>query len=637
MCGICGIATRSGLRDQHKEHLNRMSRALEHRGPDGYGEHVDGHVALAMRRLAIIDLEGGWQPIYNENRDLALVANGEIYNFMELRSTLEGKGHVFRTNSDCETIVHCYEEYGSDFVQHLRGMFACALWDVKARRLVLARDRMGEKPLYLHEHDGVIHFSSELKSLIRSGAAPFELDPGSICDFFHYEYVPDPKTALKGVRKLAAGHIMTIDCGNWDISESCYWSIEDAEPLEGDPVDLIRNRLDDISDIILRADVPVGISLSAGLDSSALAVLCSRRQPGQIHALTAAFEGAGWRDECSPAARLAQDLGMPFHSVKIGMDEMLEDFPADCIGKDDPIADIASHGYAAIFRLARENGIPVLLQGQGADELFWGYKWLRRALDASNRKFSAGLPPVPEFAGSRNLLPNNLHFTGLRDYAFLLAGKVAGWSRMPDQSPDMLRFYEQSKTYQMGAYAAERIFTDSYNEALEYYDPAGLFTIGEPRPPLPILLSKLAAETYLRENGIAQGDRLSMLSSVELRLPLVDHKLIETVIGLRKNYHDHHLEPKYWFREAVKDYLPDWVLSRPKTGFSPPSTLWMNALRNRYGSKLLDGYLVEHSIIKRSAVAKMLSSRSQLTAWPTTLFKTLVLEYWARGMAKLAS
>jgi asparagine synthase (glutamine-hydrolysing) len=631
------MVTRSGLSDKQKKYLGRMSSALEHRGPDGYGEYVDSRTALAMRRLAIIDLEGGWQPLYNERRNLVLVANGEIYNFLELRSVLEQKGHVFRTNSDCETIIHGYEEYGLDFVHHLRGMFACAIWDTETKRLLLARDRMGEKPLYLCEKDGMIYFSSELKALICAGVAPFELDPGSICDFFHYEYVPDPQTAVKGIRKLPAGHMLIIDSEHWDVSERCYWAIENAEPVEGDPVELIRERLEDISDIILRADVPVGISLSAGLDSSALAVLCARRKPGQIHALTAAFEGAGWRDESSPASRLAQQLKMPFHSIEIGMDDMLENFPADCIGKDDPIADIASHGYAAIFRLARENDIPVLLQGQGSDELFWGYKWLRRALDASNRKFSAGLPPIPEFKGSRNILPSNLHFTGLRDYAFLLAGKLAGWSNMPDNNPDMLCFYEQSKTFQMGAYAAQRIFTEHYNEALEGYDPGGLFTLSEPRPPLPVLLSKLAIETYLRENGIAQGDRLSMQSSVELRLPLVDHKLVETAIGLRKNYHDHQLAPKHWFREAVKDYLPDWVLDRPKTGFSPPSTRWMNALRNRYGRTLLDGYLVEHSIIKRTAIEKMLNSRSQLTAWPTTLFKTLVLEYWARGMAELAS
>jgi asparagine synthase (glutamine-hydrolysing) len=238
---------------------------LTHRGPDGAGEFQDQHVLLAMRRLSIIDLKTGWQPLYNEDRSLALVCNGEIYNFVELRERLESLGHRFTTNSDCETILHLYEEHGRDCVQHLRGMFAFALYDTKRKRLIVARDRMGEKPVYVYETDGRVFFASEMKAMLASGLVPFELDPGAINLYFHYQYVPEPLTPLKGVRKLDAACLLTIDVDPWRVEEHRYWRMEDAPPLEGDPAKLIREQLDTVGEIVIRSDVPVGISLSGGL------------------------------------------------------------------------------------------------------------------------------------------------------------------------------------------------------------------------------------------------------------------------------------------------------------------------------------------------------------------------------------
>ena len=215
MCGIAGIISQAPLTPAEIDSVRKENSKLTHRGPDGSGEFLDSHVMLAMRRLSIIDLDGGWQPLYNEDRTLTLVANGEIYNFVELRERLERQGHRFNTHSDCETILHLYEEHGLDFVQHLRGMFAFALWDSKHRKLIVARDRMGEKPVYVYETNGRVLFASEMKALLASGLVPFELDPTAVNLYFHYQYVPEPLTPLKGVRKLDAASMLVVDLDPW--------------------------------------------------------------------------------------------------------------------------------------------------------------------------------------------------------------------------------------------------------------------------------------------------------------------------------------------------------------------------------------------------------------------------------------
>src|SRR4029079_7815734 len=231
MCGIAGIIATQPLTPELRSRVLRMNDRETHRGPDGEGVFHDGPVALAMRRLSIIDVKGGHQPLFNEDKSVALVANGEIYNAVELRALLRSQGHQFRTGSDCEVIVPLYEQYDLECVQHMRGMFAFALWDSRLRRLVLGRDRMGEKPLYLSMQNGVIYFASELKALIASGAVPFELEPTALDLFFHYNYVPEPMTPVRGVQKLPAAHLLTIDADTWKQERRCYWRMGGAPAL----------------------------------------------------------------------------------------------------------------------------------------------------------------------------------------------------------------------------------------------------------------------------------------------------------------------------------------------------------------------------------------------------------------------
>ena len=638
MCGICGIVSADPITDS--EPVRLMKRSLHHRGPDGEGEYHNPHIILAMRRLSIIDLTGGWQPLYNEDRSLVLICNGEIYNFIELRSQLESRGHRFNTKSDCETIVHLYEECGTDCVHHLRGMFAFALWDNKHQRLLLARDRMGEKPLYLYEHKGQLIFASELKALLRSGIVPFELDPVAVHLYFHYQYVPEPATAIKNVRKLPAAHILTIDINPWQINESSYWSMEDAPPLDGDPVELIRSELETISELIIRADVPVGVALSGGLDSSAIAALAAQKYPGTMHAFTIGYPGYPHNDERREARALADYLGIPFHDIELATEDMVAFFPELIYWQDDPIADISSYGYYAVMKLAREHGVPVILQGQGGDELFWGYQWVRQAAyESINKKIllEEGWKALLKYL--KPTLPNFWPLRDLKEWIISGAGIYSGWQqflRHKKTAKEQLVFYDLTPDFQMACCKARDMYSPTFVEHLDSVSPFDLFSISQPWPKIEVLLTRLICETYLMENGITQGERLSMASSVELRLPLVDYRLVETVVGLRKTHKDYNLPPKSWLKAALKDTLPDWTLSRPKRGFEPPVRSWHRALFTAYGNMLNHGYLVQAGILKAES-AQHLSTGPfpQGTVTPLS-FKALVLELWSRQFSSLS-
>jgi len=636
MCGIAGIITQAPIAAADVESVRATNERLTHRGPDGSGEFQDHHVVLAMRRLSIIDLDGGWQPLYNEARSLALVANGEIYNFVELRERLEKLGHRFQTNSDCETILHLYEEHGLDFVQHLRGMFAFALWDTKRKRLVLGRDRMGEKPLYLYQTNEGVFFASEMKALLASGRVPFELDPTAINLYFHYQYVPEPRTPLKGVRKLDAASLLIVDVDPWRIEERRYWRMEDAPPIEGDPATLIREQLETVSEIVIRSDVPVGIALSGGLDSSAIAALAARKYPGTMRAFSIGYPGSLANDERPDARALADQLGMPFHDAELTTSEMVAFFPELVYLRDDPIADIAGFGYYSVMKLAREQSVPVVLQGQGGDELFWGYSWVQAAAHASARKLQRSSNPLgtlPQYVDLN--LPGGLSRGQIGEWAHGFGGLRSSWANLQrdrSASPDQMVFYDLVSDFRTSMMETRTLFSRRFHEQINGNTATGLFTFNRPWPNIDVTLTRLICDTYLRENGVTQGDRLGMASSIELRLPLLDHRLVETVIGLRKAHSDVNQAPKAWFRAALKDVLPNDIINRRKRGFSPPVMEWHRALFAEYGTSVADGYLREYEVLTAES-AQTLSQGSFPSDSTTPLsFKALVLEQWCRGM-----
>jgi|CXWL01.1.fsa_nt_gi asparagine synthase (glutamine-hydrolysing) len=634
MCGIAGIISAKPLSASHYEQVSRMSDAMVHRGPDGSGFVQDSHLAMAMRRLSIIDVKHGWQPLYNEKKSLALIANGEIYNSRELRQELEARGHVFRTHSDCEVIVHLYEELGTACVHRLRGMFAFALWDEPARRLVLARDRMGEKPLYLYEQRGMLVFGSELKTLLHSGLVPFVLDPHAVDLFFHYQYVPEPATPLSGVRKLPPATILTVEVDPWRVTEQTYWRMEDAPALEGNPVELIRAQLEEVSELTIRSDVPVGIALSGGLDSSAIAALAVRKYPGMLQAFSVGYEGRPRTDERQAARTFAEFLKVPFHEIELSTRDVVDGFADLSYWRDDPIADTSGQGYFAVMRAARAAGVPVMLMGQGADELFWGYGWVREAARQSIRKASINRDIGPRLADYLRVTAPPLStrrplLEWFRSAGGLLSS-LAARERDRTSPADQLVFYDVAPEFQLARRYRNDLYAPAFRARISDSVPYNLFTVPSPWPDIENEITRLICRTYLLQNGIAQGDRLSMASSVELRLPLVDYRLVETVIGLRKVSGDLANPPKSWFRGALHGLVPEWVLARPKQGFQPPWRAWVRGLFEAHGHLLSDGVLVEAGVISPEAARRYGKVSLVVDNRAVFAFRALVLEMWCR-------
>ncbi len=637
MCGIFGIISALGLREGDPQLLRDLAAALVHRGPDGEGFVEIKQVALGMRRLAIIDLAGGWQPLWNEDDSIALVANGEVYNFIELRRDLEARGHHFKTGSDCETIIHLYEEYGADCVQHLRGMFAFALVDRTKGRVLIARDRIGEKPLFLAWNQNRLVFASEMRGLIGSGAVPFEIDPGGVNLYMHYGFVPEPNTAVRGVRKLSAGHLIEIDLNPWKVSERCWWRMEDAPPIDADPGETIRAVLEDISSLVVRSDVPVGIALSGGIDSSLIAVMAKAKLQNKLTAFSIGYEGGAWQDETSLAQEFADKVGIQMHVGQMNTDDVVNGFADVCFKKDDPIADLTGSSYYAVMKMAREHGVPVMLMGHGGDELFWGYKWQKDAAMRAERREKllcgdVGLgsylriskPPISWTAAMTWLEHGGGLLSGLQNWR-----QDKSWPRyqLPCWDP-----HHQWRT----ADALAPVVLDCWEEARQT-DPTAIFRGEQFFPRTDISLTKLVSETYMTVNGIAQGDRLSMATSVECRLPLVDYRLIETVIGLRKARPDHHLPPKAWLHAASKDIVPSFVFERRKRGFAPPWRRWHQAIFDRHISDLRNGALVQAGIVRRGAFDAIRSIHDWCGRPTPLLIPMLVLECWAQGMTRAAA
>jgi asparagine synthase (glutamine-hydrolysing) len=636
MCGIFGILRLGGLSLDDRWKLRRMADAIQHRGPDGDGFHIEPDVAIGMTRLAIIDKEGGWQPIYNEDRTVALVANGEIYNFIELRHDLESRGHRFRTGSDCESIVHLYEEYGTDCVHHLRGMFAFALIDLNSRRLLLARDRMGEKPIMLAEVGDSLVFCSELAALVGSGAVPFVLNPVAVKFYYYWGYVPEPLSAVTGTRKLPAGTLLDIDLHSGRRTERTYWRLEDSPPIEGNPVARIREEIETIGRITMRSDVPVGIGLSSGIDSSAIAVMAQRHADQPVTAFSVGFEGKTWQDESGLAEEFAKHLGIDFYSVKLDVDRVVREFPHVCVRRDDPVADMAGSNIYALMRLSRDHGVRVLFSGLGGDELFWGYQWHRRATLASERKRNM-LRGEVGLIDYLCLQAPPISITGLINWCISGAGLISGiQQRHRDRSSDPTRlvFWDNFREFRSAEKFSGRVFGDRLRGCQD--SPASIFTGHQFWDSIRIAMTERLCSTYLRANGLNQTDRLSMACSVEARMPLVDYRLAEVVIGLRRHHDDLRLGHKAWLKEVFRENVPPFVMARKKRGFSTPWRTWTRALMAAYGSDMSRGVLVSNGILRQDAVGSLVGGFDALRRPMPFAMESLVLEQWARGMSEMA-
>lgn len=639
MCGIVGCVYRTT--GQHQALTEADLSRLSHRGPDGTGIYVNDHVCLGHTRLAIIDLtDAGRQPMSSLDGRYVVTYNGEIYNYLELRAELESVGESFSTSSDTEVLIAAYKVWGRDCVKRFRGMFAFALWDNTDKSLFLARDRCGEKPLIYWRHGDRIVFASELKALVPLLDERPKLDLAVVDMYLHYQFVPEPFTLLNGVYKLPAAHTLLITAKNWGAEPQRYWDVENtsydgAVPEDTDDILVsIRESLEDAVTMTLRSDVPVGVALSGGIDSGAIAALAQKHYSEPMHAFCVGYPGRPPYDERDQARALAESLGMIVHEVELPVDDFVDFFPDLVRIMDEPIADPAAFGHYSVPKAAADQDIKVLLTGIGGDEVFWGYDWVART--ASIDQFMARhtlLHTLGRWAsvpGAQSLLSR------VAEHARIPA-PVRSWAAWFDAfsdtrtPPEQLRFYMSVS----GFPTAFDLKRSVYGEAMQSVSPDNPFRptdIGPRREDeIPAAIIRMLFDTWMVSNAVALGDRVSMSAGVEARLPFLDVRLIERVMSLRKCTPDHGLGQKAWLRAALKDILPAEVLVRPKSGFSSPGREWLTGVIDKYGEILHDGALVNEGVVDGGKVNYILHGMPKRN-FPGLFFayKLVLLEMWYR-------
>ncbi|MEK6531624.1 MAG: asparagine synthase (glutamine-hydrolyzing) [Deltaproteobacteria bacterium] len=640
MCGIAGIVNAKGAPERGL--LTSMCSALAHRGPDDEGVFIDNTVGLGHRRLSILDLSSaGRQPMGYANGRYRITFNGEIYNYVEIRDEFKAQGLEFKSRTDTEVILAAYALLGEKCLDRLRGAFAFAIYDCLEKRVFLARDRLGEKPLYYMAAEDSFVFASELKSILqylRLNGARTEIDLDAVNMYFHYQYVPEPYTCIKGILKLPAGHTLTLSAKDLCFVVRKYWDIEDIEPRQGAPASLIRECFDGLSGIIIRSDMPVGVSLSGGIDSSAIAAFAARHYKDNMHAFSIGYPGRPGCDERGKAEAFARSLGLKFHDTELSADALADEFEGMVYFMDDPIADIAAYGYFSVNRLARRHGVPVLLSGTGGDELFWGYEWVRGAVERNILKQKVtgketadiGLSYLVEAfreTSKKQMLINP--FAAIRGFLERAGKERAKFFK----NPERFIFYDDTPNFSAASGFLSALSTDAFRQGVSAEKLFSFFT-DDNWDRIPIKICKFLMQTWLFSNCVALNDRMGMAHGVETRLPFLDYKLIELVIGLRKaSADDYRLGYKRWFVDAMKGIVPEEILEREKQGFTPPYEEWFKAIVKRFKGRCTQGVLVSSGIMRPEAMAVFLDSVLSDTLDTRRLFfayKMVLLEVWLK-------
>jgi len=625
MCGIVGMYVPRGGAPVDQAVLRRMADAISHRGPDDDGFHVEDGVGLGFRRLSIIDLEGGHQPIFNEDGAVAVVFNGEIYNFRELRRTLEALGHRFRTRADSEVLAHGWESWGTALPERLRGMFAFAVWDRRRRALFLGRDRLGIKPLHLARlPDGRVLFASELKALLVEPALSRRIDPAAVEDYFGLGYVPDPRSILAGAEKLEPGYRLLLEDGGPPVPER-YWDVSFASrstpSSEGEETEALLARLDDAVASHLVSDVPVGAFLSGGIDSSA--VVGSMRLASEEVVRTYSITFAeGEFDEGRYARQVAELLGTR-HREERATAEGFRLLPQIVAAYDEPFSDSSAIPTYLLCQLARRE-VKVALSGDGGDETLAGYSRYVRHLAALRARAWIPRPlRLGLHAGARGALP----WLGSR--AERIAGGIAALGG--DEASIYLRLVGVSE-------AAERdeLFAPSFKRALQGYRAEDRLRTCLAQAPADDPLSRaqyLDLKTYLPGEILTKVDRASMAHSLEVRVPLLDHHWVEWAATLPPSRRLRGGVGKRALRQALTRRLPQGILARRKHGFSVPVAAWLRGpLRAEMERRLLGAELAGTGIFEPRTVARLVGQHLDGTRDRGALLWALLMfqEAWER-------
>ncbi len=624
MCGIAGIFDCRSERKIDADVLARMNQTQFHRGPDEGGQYIEPGVGLAHRRLSIIDLSTGQQPLFNEDGSVAVVFNGEIYNFQELVSELAARGHVFRTHSDTEVIVHAWEQWGKGCVTRFRGMFAFALWDRGQRTLFLARDRLGVKPLYYATlADGTFLFGSELKALLAYPGFSRDLDPRAIEDYFAYGYVPEPRSIFSQAMKLPPGYTLTLRRGQLDVQPEQYWDV----PFTPNGVlnaaqarDELIERLREAVRIRLVAEVPLGAFLSGGVDSSAVVAMMAGLSPDPVNTCSIAFKDAAF-NEAEHAAAVAARYHTR-HSIEVvdSDDFVLIDKLATLY--DEPFADSSAMPTYRVCQLARKT-VTVALSGDGGDENLAGYRRYRWHLyEERMRDLLPLLIRRPVFGALGRFYPK-------ADWAPKVLRAKATFEAL---ARDSVEGYFHSVSL-LGDDLRRRLFSGAFQRRLNGYSAVEVLRAhakNAPEHPLS-KVQYLDMKTYLVGDILTKVDRASMAHALEVRVPLLDHQLVEWMSGLPPEMKLAGGEGKALFKQALRPYLPDDILYRQKMGFAVPLASWFRGpLRQRVRAAVLGSVLGDTGMFDveflREMVDQHQSGRRDYSAplWSLLMFESFL-------------
>jgi asparagine synthase (glutamine-hydrolysing) len=617
MCGIAGMVQTHSDGEVDTATIHRMCEAIVHRGPDDEGIFVKGGVGLGMRRLSIIDLAGGHQPVFNEDKTVWIVFNGEIYNFPDLRSQLLARGHLFSTHTDTEVIVHLYEEYGAECVQKLRGMFAFALYDERVGCLLLARDRVGKKPLHYALHNGTLFFASEMKAILAVRPELAKVNHPALLQYMYFGYIPDPATAFQPIHKLPPGHLLEFSRGELLIRQ--YWDFPQYathEPAsEEELLEELEFRLAEAVRIRLIADVPLGAMLSGGTDSSTVVALMARATSQPVKTFSVGFRHADF-DEAPYARLVAQKFGTDHHELVLEPD-LMETVETLTGHLEEPFGDSSMLPTYFISCLARKY-VKVALSGDGGDEAFAGYDRYRIHLEDRSYKF------IPGWAG--HLYRDYVH--PLVPYG--MPGRNLAYSiSLPWQERYLEGVSFQSFQREMGILSADFVASDRapLKGFEEYLDKAPA------HDPLSRVLY-LDSKTYLPGDILTKVDRMSMAVSLEARVPMLDHVFLEWVTALTPRWKMRNGSQKIILKKlAERVGVPSEVLHRPKQGFSLPLGDWMRGeLKELVQSTLLDAQTLNRGYFNANGLRRMLDEHFQgRRDHSSRLWRLLIFELWHRN------
>jgi asparagine synthase (glutamine-hydrolysing) len=618
MCGICGVVQLRGepreVVDSHR--LEWMTSVMEHRGPDDSGYHTAPGVAIGARRLSIVDVADGHQPFSNEDGTIWAAQNGELYEHAAIRTRLSRRGHRFQSRCDTEILPHLYEEHGDDLARELRGMFGFVVWDDPRRRLVVARDRLGIKPMYYATVGDVLVFASELKSLLASGLVEPSLDLEALDAYLSLGFFPGPRTPIAGVAKLMPGHVLTVEDGR--VATRAYWhypepaSERGPQPSAPQTAERLLALLDESVELRLMADVPLGAMLSGGLDSSLIVALMARRSKTPVRTFSIGFAGTGEQNELADAREVSQLWGTEHHEIELALDEPTVDIAELVWHLDEPLADLSSLGFYALCRLARQH-VTVALSGQGADELLAGYRKHRAAaLSGAYRRMTGapGMLLARTLARGPESIARPARALGAPDAVSRL---LASGAHLDGASRSALA--RGALAAQDGG-AARRAVAGALGGVRAGALPEALY---------------LDAKLGLVDDMLHYFDRASMAHSLEVRVPFLDHHLVEFCATIPAEQKLRRFtESKHVLKLAARGLVPDRIIDKPKIGFFNRSvSAWLQAqAQDSVSSYLLDPGACYTDLLDRGEVERLVRDGRPESTYP--VLAILMLEVWMR-------